>query len=165
MGLDITANRRILPAEGTEAYDDAGELLYDEGWFELVVNPDFPGREDGLEDGRAYRVADEAADEISFSAGPYSSYNRWRDELAQLAGYTSARAVWADPRPGPFVELIHFSDCEGTIGPTTSAKLARDFAAQQPSADAHPDPGFRSRYALWREAFDLAADGGCVRFH
>jgi hypothetical protein len=66
---------------------------------------------------------------------------------------------------GPFWELIHFSDCEGTIGPEVSAKLAQDFARYQDQADAHPDERFRDLYATWRTAFEMASQGGAVDFH
>ena len=58
------------------------------------------------------------------------------NELATLAGYAGADDAW-ERTDGPFWELINFSDCEGVIGPKTSAKLAGDFAAFQEKADAH----------------------------
>ena len=61
--------------------------------------------------------------------------------------------------------MINFSDCEGVIGPKTSAKLAKDFAEFQAQADAHPDDWFRDLYTTWRRAFELASDDGAVGFH
>lgn len=73
---------------------------------------------------------------------------------------------------GPFFELIHFSDCEGTIGPVVSKKLAEDFAKYQKAADSfigtHDDgkPGgyFAEIYAEFRKAFETASNNGAVDF-
>ena len=176
MGLDITAHRglrKAAPGEGIDAeYGDADSA---NGWHQMYVNPDFPSQADDIEHDAIYH----ADDSFGFRAGSYSGYNWWRDQLAALAGYPltahigghrggelmHAASVWNDPRPGPFVELINFSDAEGVIGPRTSAKLAKDFAAFQAKADAHPDDYFRAKYADWRKAFEMAADGGAVDFH
>lgn len=175
MGLGITAYRKLTPAQGNEAFGETGELMYDEGWVQLYANPDFPTQADDIKDDHAYRYEET----IRFHAGSYGGYGRWRDELAELAGYelgeygahgrtwsSYAAAVWANPqKPGPFVELINFSDCEGTIGAKTSAKLAKDFSDFQEKADTHTEEYFRQKYAEWRKAFEMAADGGAVRFH
>jgi hypothetical protein len=170
MGLDITAYRRLTLAVGNEAFDETGDLEWDKGWRQLYVNGDFPGRADDIKDGYAYR-AEEAIHAVSVG---YGGHMRFRDQLAELVGWwpiegkygpSAAAAVWANPKPGPFVELINFSDCEGTIGTSTSAKLAKDFAEYQSKADAHPDEWFRELYGKWRAAFQMAADGGAVAFH
>lgn len=176
MGLAITAykgltkidcvfdaDREPIDPETREAID------YD---FMSYVNPDFPERAEGIES----RVVYKADDSVSFRAGSYGRYNAWREELAKLAGYpavayerygqTSMRhdaGAWA-ALSGPFHELINFSDCEGVIGPVVSAKLAQDFADFQEKADSHNDEYFRSRYANWRQAFEMAAINGAVDF-
>ena len=174
MGLDITAYRKLTPANGNEAFDETGELKYEDGWIQLCKNHDFPGSADDIQDRHAYK----AEDSDGFHAGGYGGYNNFREQLAELAGYPQteyekygkkwpsfAATVWNDPKPGPFVELINFSDCEGVIGCAASAKLAKDFADFQAKADAHEDERFRQKYAEWRKAFDMASDGGAVRFH
>ncbi len=169
MGLDITAARKIkwiaadLPDE-----DSFGD------YFWVGAQPDeFVAQADGLAPGLY-----ETADEIDFRAGSYGGYNEWREQLAELAGYPK-RLLFSDHRSptelhaagaweaahGPFWELINFSDCEGVIGPKTSAKLAQDFAEHQGKADTHPDEWFRELYATWRRAFELASDDGAVAFH
>ena len=173
MGLCITTYRKLTPANGNEAFDETGELKYEDGWTQLYKSPDFPGRADDIQDRHAYK----AEDSEGFHTGAYSSYNRWRDQLAELAGYqltkymqygqeqqSHAAACWKGAE-GPFSELINFSDCEGVIGAAVSAKLAKDFADFQAKADAHQDERFRNKYAEWRKAFEMAADGGAVRFH
>jgi hypothetical protein len=156
MGLDITAYRGLRRVECDDTEYGCDHLQpYD--------NPDFPGRMAGLEEGHY-----EAADSFGFRAGSYSGYNQWREGLATLAGLPSPREVWENPDAyagKPFVELVNFSDCEGTIGPVVSAKLARDFAEWDDRAKAQMDDYEYGRYAGWRRAFKLAANNGAVDFH
>ena len=153
MGLDITAHRNLQrEADQTKARDD-----YE---IRIWINPDFPGRCDDVAEG--FYTSEE---EFDFRAGSYGWYNAWRDMLARLAGHSEARDVWRDKKPGPFTELISFSDCEGTIGTAVSAKLAKDFADYQHAADNHPNEFFREKYNVWRKAFELAAQNGAVQFH
>lgn len=162
MGLDILAISKIKLA-GKEAFDEYGDLLVDK-YVKLYVHPDFPNQADDIEDRRAYSYDEDNI--FSFRAGSYSGYNRWRDMLANMAGYGDARTLWKNPRPGPFSELVNFSDCEGVIGPKTSAKLAKDFAEYQHVADNLTDSDyFKTKYAEWRKAFEIASDGGVVIFH
>lgn len=166
MGLDISAYRQIkLMPEGDPEVDHY-----------LGATPsEFLSRADGIESG-CY----EATESFGFAAGSYSFYGEWRERLAQLAGYPAvlhqssweraprarhAAGAW-EADSGPFWELIHFSDCEGVIGPKTAAKLATDFADHQHKVDAlNNEPWFRERYAQFRKAFDMASDGGAVHFH
>lgn len=153
MGLDISAYSNLKREDDQSKDRDDCEI-------HILVNDDFPGRCDDVAEG--YYAA---GDELGFRAGSYGGYGAWRDQLARLAGNASAKAVWSDPKPGPFIELINFSDCEGTIGTAVSVKLAKDFADFQHAADTHPDEYFRERYANWRKAFELASKAGAVLFH
>ena len=183
MGLDITAYRGLTKANGSEAFDERGEVKEDEGWERFYLNGDFPGRADEIDDGCAYK-SEASAHMLGYS---YSTHSRFRNELAKLAGYPKAEpsndgeafdrvyeesypyATAASAYDGmeamPFYELVYFSDCEGVIGTTVSAKLARDFAAFQEKADAHHDEYFRAKYSQWRKAFEMASDRGAVVFH
>lgn len=58
MGLDITAYRQLVLAQGTEAFDDTSELRWQDGWIQLYLHPEWPERADGLLDRHAYRAAD-----------------------------------------------------------------------------------------------------------
>lgn len=164
MGLDVTAyeklGERIEVADG----DDEPDLPYDQ-FTRVYINPDFPGRAPELETGWYLT----SGKRIRLCAGGYMAYNYWRSELARMIG-TTDRAIFRDPKPLPFVEMINFSDCEGTIGSGVSAKLAADFATWQDRAERHvPANGatawFLGKYNEWRAAYELAANGGCVRFH
>lgn len=126
----------------------------------------------------------------SFRAGSYSGYGSWRKMLSELIGW-EIEDLWRNVATLaqrsenlndvlsesdelkvdiPFIELLHFSDCEGFIGPKTSAKLhvdflewdekARNFRNYQLQAQNH----FYEKYQEWTEAFKVASDGGCVIF-
>ena len=160
MGLDITAYRKIIRIElpeGTEPYNYRA--------FTACLNGDFPGRADDITDGAVYLKSEE----FHFRAGSYSGYGEWRRRLAGLAGYVDPEAVWnGGVATGPFFELINFSDCEGIIGTSVSAKLAKDFADHEHAAlgvDGPDSEWFVAKYAEWKKAFEIAADGGCVDFH
>lgn len=158
MGLDITAYRDIQRLRDTP---DDGDYDYPSE-FRVYVNGYFLARADGLTDG-IYSTKEPVH---RFRAGSYSGYNRWRRALSMMVNGVAPEVVWDNPDKYPtMVELIHFSDCEGVIGPKTSAKLAAEFAAHQDKADAVDDEYFRERYADWRKAFELASQNGVVDFH
>ncbi|MBN3757183.1 hypothetical protein G3N95_29870 [Paraburkholderia sp. Tr-20389] len=187
MGLDITAYRNltkldvVFDADGEPVDPQTRESLdYDSYDLRCYFNPDYASRAEGLEDKAVYK----AEDSIGFRAGSYGGYNAWREELARLAGYPAVQVdryntgsiqlrhdygAWAATE-GPFWELIHFSDCEGVIGPVVAAKLAKEFAEWDERAKAHSntvDRGdwFYPLYQEWRQAFEMAAQNGAVDFH
>lgn len=68
--------------------------------------------------------------------------------------------------PVPFWQLIHFSDCEGTLGPAVCKSLADDFDRLADKAATHLDDEWREFYGEMRSGFRAAADsGGWVGFH
>ena len=169
MGLDISAYSRLIPA--TESED---------GIRVFAADPAFMPRLDGRAEGCYARTPE--TEELRFRAGSYSGYSDWRRELSRLIQGREPEAVWGDPQ-GPFAELIYFSDCEGAIGPITSAKLARDFHAHYAAVKAanpvlvartifRPECApseeraawFVPAYEAWMRAFDLAAQDGFVIF-
>lgn len=168
MGLDITAASKV---DFANRIDDEPED-YD-NYLIAYVHSGFPGRADGVPGTGFYRINGESVD---FRAGSYSGYNNWRSQLARLVGANDV-TVWrtrddASTRALPFYELIDFADNEGVIGPVVSAKLAKHFAdwqerAEQFAAELGDESGrwFLEKYADWRKAFELAANGGAVSFH
>lgn len=163
MGLNIRAFERLelvatRPTNGwaDDDWDDDGSVILSpaHGFAEAT---DGVEATDGMVPGK-YAIHGE---QIHFRAGSYSGYNGWREWLAAQVG-TTPRAVWSDPKPGPFVELINNSDCEGFIGPKTAAKLARDF--QEHAGRIVGDDYEVQRYRDWQRAFELAANGGAVKF-
>lgn len=157
MGLDITAIQRPERCDEEEGYH-----VWDGG---------FPGRLEGMEPGP---YADDGSESHGFRAGSYSGYNAFRDWLCRAVHGRSAESVWSERErtgstpSGPFMELIDFTDCDGSIGPLVAAKLARDFADHEAAVLAQAtgrNEWFAETYRDFRRAFELAADTGVVIFH
>jgi hypothetical protein len=173
MGLEITAYRGLQPSPEPREPQPVPEEGFRLSEFCDLRNclkyteETFPGRTATLRPDMSY---DSCAEAFEFRVGSCTVYGVWRNRLAWLAGYGCAEDVWNDPKPGPFVELIDFSDCNGLIGPVVSAKLAKDFAEYEPKAVARgnledeADDWFLLLYRKWRRAFELAADNGMVLF-
>lgn len=177
MGLDVSAYAKIkkigclFDVDG-EPVDPVTRKPVEGEYFQAHVNHDFPGRADDIEDRAIYIY--ENSDRLA--AGSYGYYNRWRDELARLAGYPKGQyeqygnkydsycaACW-NGATGPFSELINFSDAEGVIGAVVARKLAADFAEFQAAADRIGGE-FAAKYSEWRKLFEMASNSGCVLFH
>jgi hypothetical protein len=161
MGLDITAYQRLVLMEE----DDSDEIAVSRGDIEDTETM-WPGRTAGLP--RAdLKLADGAGD-LEFRAGSYSGYGDWRSELCLLAHGIPATEFWRQERKeGAFFELIHFSDCEGILGPVACRKLAQDFADYQDQANDRGNVWFTERYAQWRKACEFAGESGtgAIWFH
>jgi hypothetical protein len=175
MGVSITAYTQLRKRADVIAGEDYAidpetkeELPH---LWRAYCNPDFPGREDWIEN-RAYYEYEKCVDGMDRS---YGGYNVWRNDLAKLAGWKASAELETDSKrshtasawaatEGPFWELINFADNEGVIGGKVCAKLAKDFAEYQAKADAHPDHFFREGYNGMRRAFEAAAETGAVDF-
>lgn len=167
MGLDLYVYTRLEKHTNQERNSD-GDAVADDA-LTLYENPDFPGRAEGIDCAAVYAEGDGYVDHAGSS---YSWYSRWREKLAKLAGYPAegdnewtlhSRGAW-NATGGPFWELINFSDCEGTIGPVVSAKLAQDFETHAMLMNGFEDPRQRERFEWFAKAFKAAADGGAVVF-
>ncbi|TCB60204.1 hypothetical protein E0J20_09430 [Rhizobium leguminosarum bv. viciae] len=126
----------------------------DELWntTKLYINDDFADHAGTLENGW-YEFEDVESPDFNIN---YSAYSDWRQELADMAGFTGKKA-------DPFYYIIWFSDCQGVIGPEASAKLAQDFEAFDQIA-SKKSPTFYRRYRTFADAFAYATDGGFVKF-
>jgi len=173
MGLDITYYKGVVKNENPKM-DEYG---YPEGeTFKVWENPSFPGRSHPLIDGAFYDYNSDDNHCDSFYCG-YGAHYRFRDNLAELAGYPEATSnddrgdtghhiyVWQNPKPGPFYELIYFSDCEGIIGSDAATRLSKDFAQYQEKANQIDEEYFKELYSSWRKAFEYASESGAVLFH
>lgn len=176
MGLDVSAYRGLKKLD--VVFDAHGEPIDPVTREEITdgvrfyANPDFPGRQGQIEDRAVYSYEDS----LGGWSGGYGRYNRWREELAELAGWplseyeqygrmwpSHAASAWAATE-GPFWELINFSDCEGVIGAEVSAKLANDFAEHDEKA-RQVGGEFYEKYQEWAACFRFASDNGAVWFH
>jgi hypothetical protein len=146
--------------------------------YYVFQNECFSDRLGGVAEGY-YSTCERSA---SYDAA-YSGYNRWRNMLAELAGYPimSSSEESSDRRgadvgawnasSGPFWELINFSDCEGFIGGSVAEKIANDFAEYEQLVSGFEalDPtkrlGFEIGYKKLKAAFDFAVEhNGVVGF-
>lgn len=206
MGLDISAYKNATkvsdPAEVKyvmEHPDAPSEGAYEKGYGLPYKNPapPFASRFGSLEE-----VPYEAEKGIHFRAGSYSGYGAWRKQLAELVGVQDIRSFWArvtameekgeQPKDMPFWQLLHFSDCEGALGPVVCLALAEDFAkwesrardyARELHTAAYPGEGeidfedmesmnymvsegtyFWAKYQEWKTAFEQGSSGW-VAFH
>ncbi len=166
MGLDITSYQNATPAPADlqakiAASDEPRDAAYDAGVVIPYINPDFPGREEGITPDIAYDVGRRVLD-IGMS---YSGYNAWRAALAAMVGIPNIREWFRNPdMKAPFAELINFADNEGTIGPVVCARLTSDFDAWADRAAANDDVSAYGRYERMRAIFKHAAGSGFVVF-
>ena len=159
MGLDISAYSKC---QYVGPFNEGVEL---EGNSIYVRADDKMNRLDGKLKGQ-YCFDGES---VRFLAGSYSGYNIWRNQLCCAVLGVFDKVVWASPETymkSPFFEIINFSDCEGGIGPETSAKLANDFKENREKVFTKiQEKYFQEKYDAWTKAFELAADNGFVIFH
>lgn len=166
MGLDITAYERVVWNRACTPDEDV-DYDYDTQTH-IYFSPHFEDRALPLKEG----IYDIEGESMGFRAGSYSGYNWWRSKLAELVG-TTDQDIWGGKEPVAFGELINFSDCEGTIGPEVSRKLAKDFEDWSDRAEAFAKDALKSfdgeywlqRYNEWKNAFKLASGEGAVQFH
>jgi hypothetical protein len=167
MGLDVTAFPKVELKQAIKSDDVKWDEREDEEDEEYLWEGPAADRMAPLVPG-FYKTSPGS---VGFRAGSYGGYNRWRSQLAQLAGLSQDDAAWNTP--GPFSELVYFADNEGTIGPEACTKLAADFRAWRDRAcafagefpEVHERMWFVSRYDDWMQAFELARDGGAVKLH
>ena len=167
MGLDIRAVK-LGKFHVDPRMSEVEDLIH------VFESDDFPGRLGGVEVGYYDHLESEW-----FYGRAYGAYNRWRNLLAQLAGYpvlqlaerTGADVGAWNAQGGPFWELINFSDCEGFIGGTVAEKIAKDFAKYEAMVsdfeqqDVSDRIGFADGYRKIKAAFDFAvAHSGVVKF-
>lgn len=170
MGLDISVviNLSRIDPQPTDANEDDYIYIGKHNYFEQQA--------DGL---TGYYEGEYTK---SFRAGSYSGYNDWREKLCHMALGIEPDVIWENPndfKGKPFVELINFADCEGTIGPQTSAKLYQDFLDYDEMASQYTEltseeeatiglykTWFYDKYKDWTDAFRSAStQNGAVLFH
>lgn len=165
MGLDIRgcSNIRFISEEYPEGlpFDEKLKLV-------SVFDEDFPEYVDGLRNG--YYSCEEA---YHFHGGSYSGWGCRRRQLCEWHYKIPPETVWENPelyKGQPFFEIIYFTDCDGTIGPITSAKLLNDFLGLRGQMEEdfkdEIDNGYgiHSLFSDMIRALTLASQNGCLRF-
>lgn len=171
MGLDITSYSRLRFVRH-RSESDPGEYM--DRYVYLYDNPDFPEHLDEYQSGFYEQLP--GSERMEFCAGSYGGYNMWRDILSKFSLDADPRTVWMNEelfQDRPFFELVHFSNCEGTIGTDTCTKLAKDFQDFAEKAerfaenlrDSWGGEWWLEKYREWQEALELATDGGFILFH
>ena len=181
MGLDISYASKINFESRSYISDDIDMDDIPNGVY-LYPNDSLLDQSEGIQSGQYTCEGIQG----SFRAGSYSGYSSWRRTLAKMIGW-EIEDLWRNVETLvqrnenlndvlnendrlsvdiPFVELLHFSDCEGFIGPKTSAKLHSDFLEWDEKAKNFDSQNsyFYETYQEWTEAFKVASDGGCVIF-
>ena len=163
MGLDIRCYTGLTKTDWK--LNDRGDVLDEKG--NKVTKTTFSRYGGGEFESRCYDLEPDVVyttnqPDFGFRAGSYSYYNQWRNQLAEVAGFSSAKDAW-EANGGPFWELINFSDCDGVIGPTISAKLNMDFILFRDKALKMGDE-FMQNYDDFQTAFAMASRAGAVVF-
>ena len=112
--------------------------------------------------------------------GAYSSFNRFRKKVCEVAGYgdLDKREGFSDNAPGipwptddPLVALLHHSDCDGEIAAEDCGPIADRLEGLLPSLERAGDGGGHiGDYAVAARTFivglrDAAAKNEAVDFH
>lgn len=189
MGLDITAYSNLIVASPEisevirkyeyECEGDIPDEIKATGY--IYVHGQVRGFEKqfaGLQANTAYLLTPQTED-LEFRAGSYGGYNTWKRELCfgvleHSLGYT--REHQQEMKDKPLIELIHFPDNEGFIGPQTAAKLFADFRAcadkfkryivdKFGKEEAWVAEQFLSNYRNFMTACSLASENGLIQFH
>ena len=163
MGLDIIAYSKLKKNEYLSAMSDEEKEELDINC--LIMSPVlteidkvFPGRVEPLKyNGDVYDCENYEYIDI----GSYSTYGWFRRALETF----SKDYDW-------FNELIDFSDCEGVIGSAVSEKLYEDFSSNAESFEQWVYQKYSvvegelllQMYYKFESAFEIAKDGGAVKF-
>lgn len=163
MGLDIIAYSNLKKNEYLSAISNEEKEELDGDC--LIMSPVlteiddvFPGRAEPLKyNGDVY----DCENYEWINIGSYSTYGWFRRALEAFSENRDC-----------FNELIDFSDCEGVIGSIVSKKLYEDFSSNAESFEqwvkrefnAYDSELLLQMYRKFESAFEIAKDGGAVKF-
>lgn len=182
MGLDVVVYKNVKFIENVEEYDDEncrlilknGDVINEDDFEIFDLNEYFPLHSEGLSK-YVYTFDTDNGNYYSFHAGSYSGYGEWRNWLAKMAGYEKSESgrydetAWNSDQTGDFVELINFSDCDGSINKVFCEKLYQDFVRNKDRIEAQLSDDRFSQYYFttymnFLQAFDDARENGIVSF-
>lgn len=175
MGLAVTAYCDVRKADGwkyfgqDDYYEDPYGNRVEYGSLEFrelcnaYVHHHYSEQADGIECSMAKNVAYEHGGAYREVHYPYSTHSAFRHWLSGLPGAEEA-----------FKPFLNFSDCEGTIGPYTSARLADAFEQyvgvvesllSSEDEQIRADAGWwKPAFTKWHATFRYAAGTGFVKF-
>lgn len=163
MGLHIEVYSKLQKLDDSQVELNEDGTPVNDMVISCYSNPEFPAHIAGISDYSFYLCEGEV---LKFDAGTYTNYSRWRNWLAQVGGFEDAIEVWKKGGVGAFVELINFSDSEGTIGFYVASKLSKDFDEMEAYAQimSYDNPYWFELYQNWKKSCELAAQGGAILF-
>ena len=171
MGLDISYYKSWKPYDGeVKDWDHAEEIQMAGTDLEHIYNgAGFEGRAKGIPE---WVVTSGASG--GFRAGSYGGYNRFRSLLCQALHGFPVGQLWAmsdnEQQEYDMWQMLHFSDCEGTLGTAVCKELHEAFERNWDKVMAFfTKEGDAEYYQVkleeWRTAFKVAAGEGLIRFH
>lgn len=155
--LEFIVGNEDLSEEAIDTLRLCDKLVY------LYPNPHFMDHTDGLKEGFYYY-----ADTADIMHRSYSGYGLWRETLCKIIHEVQPKVVWNHPEAfadKPFYRLIHFSDCEGFLGPKTSINLLGDFDLFQDIIKENWSLDFEDSFVEnWIAGLELAKENGVVTY-
>ncbi len=127
-------------------------------------NPQFPAHISGLDSTIFYRCNGKR---MRFGAATYQEYQQFKHHLSRIAGFQNELELIFKGGPIYFVELLNFSDSEGTIGPMICKKLYNDFKdnydiAEEYFTNLEDGRKFWIHYQNWCKALSVARQNGAI---
>lgn len=128
----------------------------------LSQHPAFPERSDYFEAGFFNLTGAKLGPTKLATAAEWTDF---KNILAEKFAGRSVAAIFEEPTPGVFFELLYFKENGRNlmVGPKTSEKLRDDFKASYSQAETIGGAFFRI-YATLLKAFDHSARSGVVTF-
>lgn len=144
--------------------------LYEDGTPEesnvtsFYSNPAYPAHIAGLDTTQFYRWGGK---KMKFGTSTYEEYFEFKNHLAQIAGFENLEELWGCGQPAFFIELINFSNTEGTIGPIICRKLYNDFKDNYDIAGQYflrleDGKKFWVHYQNWCRSLSVARQNGAI---
>lgn len=137
----------------------------DEKITSFFSNPLFPNHIHGLNSQEFYKCNGKM---LAFDAGSKEEYIEFKKHLAVISGFKNLdEALKSDV--GFFIELLKFSESEGTIGPAIANKLYLDFSDCEQVAKKYLLTKMNGKfywdlYNRWHKGLTFAKDNGAVLF-
>ena len=178
MGLDITAISGIVTKElDPIAYDF--HALLDADTDSFSINRDFPSHsaDFNVASGRVEYVRSDESKELEFRVGSYSTYNKLRNLMCLSIHNIKIETAWDSPNiygNKALWDLLNFSDCDGVIDSTTSARILKDlkdnidnfsnYITNDNDIGEMDTEHYIDSYNMFIDCFELGADSGIVIF-
>lgn len=165
MGLQVIIYSHLEKMELSEVCLCEDGSPSDEKVTSFFSNPLFPNHIGGLDSQEFYKCNGKM---LSFNSGSQEEYLDFKSHLAIIAGYKSLEEALKN-KTGFFLELLKFSETEGTIGPIISHKLYLDFCDCEKKAKNYFLTKMNGKqlwdlYLMWHKGLTYAKENGAILF-